>query len=176
MKKQIICSFALLAILSIPTQSHAATPDLQTLTSQLQMLTAQFQSLKTNKSSASSTPRMKMSSSTVDRTCMATAVTVREDSLASAWSTFNTKIVKSLEERQASLVSAWNTTDTKVGADSAKSAWSAWKADKKSAHEQIRKDRKAAWETFKTTAASTCKATVPKEESLEKTAADSIAI
>ena len=177
MKKQIICSFALLALLVLPMQSQAAAPDLQTLTNQLQTLTAQFESLKMRSDDkASSTPRIKNASSTVDRTCMATAIVARETSIATAWTSFNTKIMTALTNRKNGLVTAWNITDTKERNQSLATAWKNWKTEKKSVHEQLKGDRKAAWDTFKNTAKISCKVEVPKAEGLEKSAADSISL
>ncbi len=175
MKKQIFCGVALLALLIIPTSSQAATPDLQTLTQQLQTLSAQVKSLKMREDNASSSPR-RTGSSTVDRTCMSTAVVTREDSVATAWTAFNTKVVTALTNRKNALIAAWNISDTKTRTAAVESAWKAWKSEKKSANEQLKRDRKAAWETFKTTAKSSCKVEVPKSEGLEKSASDSISL
>lgn len=177
MNKQMFCGVALLALLVIPTSSQAATPDLQTLTQQLQTLTAQFESLKMRGSDkASSTPKVRNASSTVDRTCMSTAVVARENSVASAWTTFNTDIIAALTDRKNALIAAWNMTDTKTRNTAIESAWKEWKTEKKSATTELKSDRKAAWDTFKNTAKSSCKVEVPKSEGLEKSASDSIAL
>lgn len=175
MNKQIICGFAVLSLLVLPTQSRAATPDLQTLTQQLQTLSATLNSLKMRGENASSSPR-RTSTSTVDRTCMSTAVVTREDSIATAWTTFNTKVTTALTNRKNSLIAAWNISDTKARNTAVESAWRAWKSEKKSATDQLKRDRKAAWETFKTTAKSSCRVEVPKSEGLEKSSSDSISL
>lgn len=182
MKKQLIGIFALAVLLVIPTSSQAATPDLQTLTQQLQTLTAQFESLKMRgdmgpkDKTGSSTPKEKIGTSTVDRTCMATAVAVRETSVATAWTTFSTKMLTNLTNRKNSLVAAWNIADTTARNQALTTAWKTWKTAKKSAHEQLKSSRKAAWDTFKATAKASCKVEVPKQEGLEKTSADSISL
>lgn len=177
MKKQIFCSVALLALLIVPTSSHAATPDIQTLTQQLKTLSAQFESLKMRgDDKASSTPRIKNASSTVDRTCMATAIVARENSINTAWTSFNTIIISALTSRKNGLVAAWNITDTKERNQALTTAWKTWKTEKMLAHGKLKSERKAAWETFKTTAKSSCKVEVPKQEGLEKSAADSISL
>lgn len=177
MKKQIIGMFALAVLLVIPTSSHAATFDLQTLTQQLQTLTGQFESLKMRGDDrASSTPRVKNASTTVDRTCMATAVVARENTVASAWTAFNTKMTEALAARKSGLVDAWNMTDAKERKQALMSVWKTSRTATKSAHEQLKTSRKAAWETFKSTAKTSCKVEVPKEEGLEKSAKDSISL
>lgn len=177
MKKQIIGIFALAVLLVVPTSSHAATPDLQTLTQQLQTLTTQFESMKMRGGDkASSTPKVKNASSTVDRTCMATAVATRETSVASAWTTFTTKMTEALATRKSGLVNAWNITDAKERHQALTAVWKTSKTATKSAHEQLKSSRKAAWETFKSTAKTSCKVEVPKEEGLEKSSADSISL
>ncbi len=176
MKKQIIGSFAFLALLILPMQTNAAGVDLQTLTNQLQTLNAKFEALKMRGDTGSSTPRVKNSSSTVDKTCMATAVVTRETSLTTAWSSFNTKIMSALTVRKNGLISAWNITDAKERQQSLTTVWKAWKTASKSAHEALKSERKAAWETFKSTGKSMCKVEVPKSEELEKSSADSIAL
>ena len=176
MKKQIIGSFAFLALLILPMQTQAAGVDLQTLTNQLQTLSAQFEAFKMRGENASSTPRVKTSSSTVDRTCMATAVVTRETSITTAWTSFNTKIISALAIRKTGLINAWNITDQKERQQSLTTVWKAWKMEKKSAQEELKNARKAAWDTFKNTAKATCKMEVPKEEGLEKSGSDSIAL
>lgn len=177
MKKQIIGCFALLTLMILPSQSHAATFDLQTLTSQLQTLTAQFETMKMRGGDkASSTPRIKNASSTIDRTCMATAVSVREASIATAWTTFSDKMATGLSNRRNSLVEAWNIADTNERNQALTTAWKTWKSDKKSVGTQLKNSRKAAWDTFKNTAKTSCKAEVPKAEGLEKSSADSISL
>ena len=174
MKKQIIGSFAFLALLILPMQTNAAGVDLQTLTNQLQTLNARFEALKMRGDTASSTPRVKTSSSTLDRTCMATAIVARETSITTAWTSLNTKIISALAIRKTGLINAWNITDAKARNQSLSTVWKTWKTEKKSAQELLKKDRKAAWESFKNTARASCKVEVPKAEGLEKSVADSI--
>jgi hypothetical protein len=176
MTKYIVFSFAFFALLIMPAQTKAATLDLQTLSNQLQTLSAQFDALKMRGDKASSTPKVKNASSTVDRTCMATAVSVRETSIATAWTSFNTKMVTALSDRKTGLIDAWNMTDGQERNQAIKAAWKAWKTDKKSINTSLKNDRKAAWDTFKSTAKTSCKVETPKEEGLEKTSADSIAL
>ncbi len=112
----------------------------------------------------------------VDMSCMATAVSKREADLLSAWTKLTDGIAEALTERSDALVAAWNSTNTKDAATASKTAWSTWKTEKAALHKTFKSDRKAAWDSFKTTAKSECKVTLPKEENLEKTASDSVAI
>ncbi len=112
----------------------------------------------------------------VDATCMQTAVETREGTLVSAWDEFNTSIKAGLETRKTALKDAWGLTDVKAQKKATATAWKEWKADSKSAHGELRKERKSAWDTFKKTAKSTCKATTPKEEALEKDTAGAIGL
>jgi hypothetical protein len=100
----------------------------------------------------------------------------RETSVTTAWTTFTTKVTTALSARKTALIDAWNMTDAKARNQAIDSAWKAWKTEKKSATEQLKRDRKAAWETFKTTAKSSCKVEVPKAEGLEKSSTDSISL
>lgn len=176
MTKYIVFSFAFFALLIMPAQTKAATLDIQTLTNQLQTLSAQFDSLKMRGDKASSTPKVKNASSTADRTCMATAVSVREASIATAWTTFSDKMATGLSNRRNSLVAGWNIADANERNQALTTAWKTWKTDKKSVSEQLKNSRKAAWDTFKNTAKTSCKVETPKQEGLEKTSADSIAL
>jgi hypothetical protein len=177
----IVTAFAMIAY-AIPAFSHAATTETTaTIQSQYQLLMERFESLK-SKNSASTTPKAReerpksdKGTSTVDRNCMATAVGVREDALTTAWNDFSASITSAINERKTALVGAWNTSET-GSRDAIKKAWEAWRSDKKDAHTELRNDRRAAWETFKKTAKESCKVTTPKEEGLEKTTSDSIAI
>ncbi len=119
--------------------------------------------------------RTKRASTTVDRTCMATAVATREASIKSAWTAFTGSVTSALDKRSTALVAAWNASP-EGSKDAIKKAWADWKNEKKAAHTKLRSDRKAAWDTFRTTTRSTCKVTAPKEETLEKETKDSISL
>lgn len=140
---------------------------------------------------ATSTPKMeakersssrkmedKMSSSTpkVDAACMQTAVENREIAITGAWTTFTSAIVSALESRKTALYSAWGMSDAKARGAAIKTTATTWKSANKKAHEELRKSRGAAWETFKKTAKDSCKMPVPKEESLGTEAKDTIQI
>ncbi len=115
-------------------------------------------------------------SSTVDATCMAGAVETRETALITAWSDLNSTIAGALGERKTALVAAWNMSSASERSAALRNAWKEWKADKKSAHTEFRKDRKAAWDAFKKTAKDSCKVTVPKDDAMEKSEKDTVAI
>jgi hypothetical protein len=106
---------------------------------------------------------------------MASAVMTRETAIVSAWTTFTASIGEALTDRASALEAAWN--GSKEGNRAAtKSAWGDWKEAKKAAHSKLRNDRKTAWDAFKKTAKESCKMTTPKEEGLEKSTSDSIAL
>jgi hypothetical protein len=178
-RTMLIASIIALALM-VPAFSFAASDDLTKLQSQFQLLMERFESFKNNRggtgtSTATSTKPIKdkTASSTVNRTCMATAVGVREASVKTAWTTFSGSMVTGLDKRATALIAAWN--GSADGSNSAiKTAWSTWRADNKAAHTKLRTDRKAAWETFKKTAKDSCKVTTPKEEGLGKEAKDSV--
>ncbi len=172
-----IGTLALIAC-SFPAFSHAATPtETSSIQSQYQLLMERFDSLKQRKESTSTStkPKHDKASTTVDRTCMAAAVNTREESLASAWSDFADSITTSLTERKDTLAAAWNASES-GSRDAIKKAWENWRSDKKAAHTELRNDRKSAWDTFKKTAKESCKITTPKDEGLEKSSSDSIAL
>ncbi len=112
----------------------------------------------------------------VDATCVQTAVETRETALISGWGDFNETITTALGERKTALKAAWGLTDKKAQKTAIAGAWKEWKKDSKSAHVEMKKDRKSAWDAFKKTVKETCKVTAPKEESLEKDSAGSIAL
>ena len=170
------------AALLLPAFSFAASPDVEKLQSQFQMLMERFESLKNNRggnasSTATSTRPVKdkTASTTVNRTCMATAVSVREASIKTAWTTFSGSMLSNLDKRSTTLIAAWNGS-ADGSRDAIKTAWSTWRSDSSAAHTKLRTDRKGAWETFKQTAKDSCKVTVPKEENQDKESKDSLAL
>ena len=115
-------------------------------------------------------------STTVDISCMGAAVATRETALGNARSKLSSSTGAALADRRTALVAAWNISDTATRARAISAAWKEWKAGKKAAHNDFRKERRAAWETFKKTAKDSCKVRTPKEESLESAEKDSVAI
>jgi hypothetical protein len=116
------------------------------------------------------------SKTSVNLTCMQTAVDVREDAVADAFGDFNDDVETALAARKTALHDAWGLSDKTARNTAVKSAWTTWKAAKKSAHTDLKSARKAAWTTFKTTAKSSCKETLPREEALEKDAAGTVSL
>jgi hypothetical protein len=176
----IIVALITVIFLALPAFSFAASPDISKLESQFQLLMERFQSFKSGLgSNGSSTPgtrpeKDRTASSTVNRTCMATAVATREASIKTAWTTFNTAMMSSLDKRSTALVAAWNNSDGSGTAG--KTAWSNWRNESKAAHSKLRSDRKAAWDTFRKTAKDSCKVTTPKEEDTTKESKDTISL
>ncbi len=115
-------------------------------------------------------------SSSVDITCMAEAVETREDALIEAWTDLNTAVSAALTDRKEALMDAWDISNQSDRTKAVREAWKDWKNDKKAAHAEFRSDRKTIWAAFNKTAKSTCKTTLPKDESLEKAGSDTVAI
>jgi hypothetical protein len=115
-------------------------------------------------------------SSTVDISCMAEAVATREDALMTAWDDLGEAISDALADRKEALMDAWDIDNQSDRTKAVREVWKEWRNDKKAAHTEFRSDRKAAWQAFNKTAKSTCKMTLPKDESLEKTGSDTVAI
>ncbi len=115
---------------------------------------------------------------TVDMSCIAKAVETREERLGVAWGDFNTSITAALATRKTELVAAWNISSSsmkeRTGATNA--AWKKWKESSKKAHGELRDERKAAWETFRKTSKDSCRITLPREEALENTSADTLTL
>lgn len=115
-------------------------------------------------------------STTVNLTCMQTAVDTREASVGTAFNTLHTAVAAALAARKTALHDAWGLTDKVARNKAIKTAWMKWKVDNKAAHTKLRIDRKKAWETFTGTVKNTCKETLPKEESLEKDSSGQISL
>ena len=126
----------------------------------------QYSSARGNDEVTTATSTKKTKGKNVDATCMQTAVDTRETALTEAWSTFATDIEDALSARKSALYDAWGKSDVKVRNTAIATAWKTWKSDKKSAHTELRSDRKATWETFKKTAKDSCKIATPKDEVL----------
>ncbi len=112
----------------------------------------------------------------VDLTCMQTAVDTREVAITGAFESFNTDVMTALSARKAALNVAWGMADGPTRKAAIKKAWMDWKSAKKAAHAEMKSDRKKAWDTFKTTAKTSCKEVTPKEEGLEKDSSGTIAL
>ena len=129
---------------------------------------------------ASSTIKMKKNKSattTVNLTCMQTAVDTREDALGTAFSTFHDDVEEALTARKTALHDAWGLTNKTERLSAVKSARETFKKSHGVALKDLKKARMTAWATFKTTAKTSCKETLPKgEDAVEKETAGSIAI
>lgn len=126
--------------------------------------------------SATSTKSKIKNKTTVNLTCMQTAVDTREEAIVKSFTNFTTDISEALTDRKDALHDAWGITDKSSRNTAVKKAWTDWKTAKKEAHTDLKAARKSAWETFKTTAKSSCKETLPKDEGLEKDAAGSVSL
>lgn len=113
---------------------------------------------------------------TLNLTCMQTAIDTRETALISAFGDFKTSMDEALSDRKTALHDAWGISDRADRNKAIKTAWSDWRKDKKETYAELKSDRKTAWTTFAKTAKSTCKETLPKDESLDKDTSGTIAL
>lgn len=114
------------------------------------------------------------STTSVDATCMQTAVDTRESSLSTAWDSFSTSVKSALATRKTSLHDAWGLSDVTARNTALKNAWKTWKDSAKVNHKKLMTDRKAAWEAFRKTTKDSCKVTAPKEEGQSSDAVGSV--
>jgi hypothetical protein len=134
---------------------------------------------KTLRSTSGITGTQSMATGTVprvDNSCVAEAIEVREEALMAAFEEYYGSVYTALTERKTALVEAWNIDKVKDRTTAVKAAWKTWRTDNKTAHTQLRKDRKAAWDTFKKTAKNECKMNLPQEESLERAKNDTVVL
>ena len=116
----------------------------------------------------------------VDMTCMQTAVMVREDAVIAAWGTFSTSITTALTARKTALNTAWASTTSTSTEGTLKtqrlSAWAKWKKASHDAHVALKKARKAAWNTFRSTTKNSCSTSAASEEKLGSDATGEVAL
>ena len=93
---------------------------------------------------------------TVDVACVQAAVDAREQSIMSAWVSYNTSMTAAFSTRALALHAAWGMTDASARKTAIKAAWSAFAASRKSAMQAHKTAKQAAWKTFRT-AAKSCK-------------------
>ncbi|MFM2374619.1 MAG: hypothetical protein RLZZ234_614 [Candidatus Parcubacteria bacterium] len=104
------------------------------------------------------------STKSVDLTCMQTAVGVRETAVGAAYDKHTTAMKAALTDRKAALNTAWGITDAKARNSAVKAAWMEFRKDRMASRKTMSGEKKSAWATFKTTAKTSCKTTLPKEE------------
>lgn len=85
----------------------------------------------------------------IDLACVGTAVEKRENAIITAFDTENSAIKVALIARKDALKAAWAITDQKARQTTIKKAWSDFAVVAKKAKTQLRKDREAAWKTFR---------------------------
>lgn len=112
----------------------------------------------------------------VNLTCMQTAIDTREEAVIKAFDKFNDSMSEALSDRKDALHDAWGISDKADRNQAVRTAWTDWKKAKKEVHTELRADRKTAWINFNKTAKTTCKETLPKEESIEKDSSGAISL
>jgi|CXWL01.1.fsa_nt_gi hypothetical protein len=96
--------------------------------------------------------------------CLKTAVSTREASIASGWDTFSAAIDSAYSARKSALDSAYSN-DTRAEVKNAvKTAWKDFKDDVKEARSAWKKTRGDAWKTFKS-AKKACRASKDVDDS-----------
>jgi hypothetical protein len=113
---------------------------------------------------------------TVDASCIVKLVDTREVAVQNAWATFNTSMADALKTRHTALVAAWGKSDLATRAQDIKAAMKAWHVAHKEMFAKLKTDKKTAWATYKATAKSECKVSVPAEERLTSDATGSISL
>ena len=88
----------------------------------------------------------------VDASCVATAVAAREDSIMSAWVSFQADVTTLMEDRKEQLVSAWSIEDQGERRAKLKEIAKTIKSTKKETSKEYKDARKEAWEEFKSDA------------------------
>lgn len=87
---------------------------------------------------------------TLDRTCVITALTKREDAVMTALNNVSKTRSELLAKRKTALVTAWGMEDKTARQAAIKEAGKVFSKEKRAAHETYRKATRSAWETFKT--------------------------
>lgn len=110
-----------------------------------------------------------------DASCVVEAISDRENSLITAWSTLDTQVVKILETRKEKLASAWSISDTKERKKATKEILSSSKKERKEAASEYKKMKKETWAEFKE-AARACGTEVGSEAAGESESSEKIEI
>lgn len=84
-----------------------------------------------------------------DLACVKLAVTKREVTLQSAFSTFSTSMNTALSTRQIALESSYDVTERSARVKARNDAWAGFKTSSKTAHTTLKTARKAAYDAFK---------------------------
>lgn len=111
----------------------------------------------------------KIAAVTLDRACVVTALTKREDTLMTALTNVTKTRTEILTKRKTALIAAWGIEDKTARQTAVKDASKAFATEKRAAQETYRKATKTAWETFKTE-----RRACGQKSELENTAQDSL--
>lgn len=87
---------------------------------------------------------------TLDRACVVTALTKREDALMTALTNVTKTRTEILTKRKTALIAAWGIEDKTARQTAIKDASKAFATEKRAAQETYRKATKSAWEMFRT--------------------------
>lgn len=87
---------------------------------------------------------------TLDRACVVTALTKREDAVMTAFTNVTKTRTELLAKRKTALLAAWGMEDKTARQAAIKVAGKTFATEKRAAHETYKKTTRSAWETFKT--------------------------
>ncbi len=118
-------SVALLIVITVPVASFAQLND------------------KVNSNSSAQTQ------TTFDQTCVATALTIREDALAGAFAKFTQTQTQLLAARKTGLIEALSRGTARERTDARKVVWSAHRTASRANHNELKSARQKAWATYK---------------------------
>lgn len=113
---------------------------------------------------------------TRDIACVRTAVGVREAAFITAWDTFSDGINTALTARKTALDTAWNISGKTARDAAVRAAWQTWQETRQALQAQHRTSRQNAAAEFTRTVRTSCKVTLPREETQGARAAESVAI
>ncbi len=106
---------------------------------------------------SNTTPHTPAADKTVILTCVASAVTVRESGIQSAFTTFPESMMSALKLRASDLASAWTMTDKAARETAIKTAHTSFKTSSLSAKKAYNTSKQTAWQQF-SKARKACKA------------------
>lgn len=122
---------------------------------------------ETNTETTTKKPEKNKTERVVNLTCMQTAVDTRETAIMKNQDDFAAAIKTAMTARKTALHDAWGLSDKSARKEAIRKAWKTWKDAVKKAKADREKANKATWETFRTTAKTSCKEELPKEEAVK---------
>lgn len=85
----------------------------------------------------------------VNLSCMQQAVSTRETTMLSAFSTYSQTVMTAFQQRMTGLQSAWTIADDTSRKNALKNTWTTYKSSLTNAQKQLQNTRKSVWKTFR---------------------------